>query len=273
MSEIATAERAAQLRQELNEHSYRYHVLSETIISDSEYDRLYHELRRIEEEHPELITSDSPTQRAGYEPISDLPKVTHVRPILSLGNAMSAQDIRTWYERIQKLLAEGAKPDFVVEPKFDGLTIVLTYENGLLIQGATRGNGITGDDVTPNVRTIGTIPLRIPVVGDEPKPPARLIVRGEILFLKDAFEKLNQQQREAGLPLYVNARNTASGSLKQKDPRMTAGRDLTAFIYGIVDARGEIPATQWGTLEFLRDLGFLLAEESTHFDDIEDVIE
>lgn len=264
------AKRAAQLRQELNEHSYRYHVLSDPIITDGEYDKLYHELKALEEADPDLITPDSPTQRAGYEPESDLPKVQHPRPILSLSNAFDTEGILAWYERVSKLLAEDTAVDFVVEPKFDGLSVVLTYQDGVLTQAATRGNGEIGDDVTLNVRTINTIPLRIPVVGDA-KVPARLAVRGEILFLKDAFAGLNARQKAEGLPLYVNARNTASGTLKQKDARITAERPLTAFIYAIVDADGDVPQTQWETLNYLKTLGFHLADEVRHFDDIQKV--
>ena len=265
------AERAAELRRELNEHSYRYYVLSDPVISDSQYDHLYHELRALEEANPDLITPDSPTQRAGYEPQGDLSKVTHPRPVLSLSNAFDTDDLLTWHERVTRLLPPSTPLEFVVEPKFDGLTVVLTYENGVLVQGATRGNGEVGDDVTANVRTVESIPLRIPVLEDGPPPPARLVVRGEVLFLKEAFEKLNQQQREADLPLYINARNTASGTLKQKDPRATAERDLSAFIYDILLVEGAAPRTQWESLAYLRDLGFPLTDEARLFNHIHDV--
>lgn len=260
-------QRAEQLRRELQEHNYRYHVLSAPIITDGEYDLLYHELRAIEEAHPELITSDSPTQRAGFEPISDLPKVPHIKPILSLSNAFSTEDILAWCERIKRLLTpeDREKLDFVVEPKFDGLTVVLTYENGVLVQAATRGNGDIGDDVTPNVRTIKSIPLRL--MGEN--IPPRLVVRGEVLFHKDDFKKINEKQAEEGLPLYVNARNTASGTLKQKDSRITATRPLIGYLYSIVDADGTIPPTQWATLQFLHGAGFLTASEAQYFDSIE----
>lgn len=269
---MTPAERAAQLRQELHEHNYRYHTLGDPIITDAEYDTLYHELRSLEETYPELITPDSPTQRAGYESDSDLPKIAHARPILSLSNAFNADDLWAWQERLQKLLAPQTPLDFVVEPKFDGLTIVITYEKGVLTQAATRGNGEVGDDVTANIRTVRSIPLKIPVRGETP-PPQRLVVRGEVLFLKHEFTALNEAQRAAGLPLYVNARNTASGSLKQKDARITATRALTAFVYDIVDADGEIPDQQWGRLAFLREMGFLLADEIRHFEDLHSVIE
>lgn len=267
-----SAERAEQLRRELHEHSYRYYVLSDPIITDGEYDVLYRELQKLETENPALITPDSPTQRAGYEPSGDLPKVQHVRPILSLSNVTNADEIHSWHERISKLLAPDTELDYVVEPKYDGLTVVLTYEDGVLTQAATRGNGEIGDDVTANVRTIYTIPLRIPIADDGPIPPHRLVVRGEVLFLKEDFAKVNERQLEADLPTYVNARNTASGALKQKDPRMTAERPLTGFIYAVVAADGEVPPTQWETLTYLRAMGFYIADAATYCASLEDVI-
>jgi DNA ligase (NAD+) len=268
------AARAAELRRLVNEHNYRYNVLNAPVITDGEYDALFAELKAIEAEHPELVTPDSPTQRVGSDLQSDLPKVRHVFPILSLSNTYSADEILAWRERIGKLLPEHAALDYVVEPKFDGLTVVLTYVNGVLVLGATRGNGEVGDDVTPNVRTVRTIPLRIPVSPDGPAAPPRLVVRGEVLFLKKDFEALNQRMREEGLPLYVNARNTASGALKQKDARVTASRPLSAYCYAIVDADGSVPATQWDTLRYLRSLGFLTADGVTrHNNDLENVID
>jgi DNA ligase (NAD+) len=259
---------AAALRQALNLHSYRYHVLSDPLISDADYDRLYHQLRALEEAHPELISPDSPTQRAGYLSDSDLPKLRHVRPILSLSNAFSPEDVLAWEERIRKLLPADTALDYVVEPKFDGLTIVLTYEGGVLVQAATRGNGELGDDVTANVRTIPSIPLKIPLHPDSPPVPPRVVLRGEVLMLKDDFRRLNASQAEAGLPIYVNARNTAAGSLKQKDARITATRPLRAFVYDMVDSDGPIPHGQWERLAALRQWGFLLSDEARHFESL-----
>jgi len=274
VSEQDLAARAAELRRELNEHIYRYFILNEPIITDAEYDALYHELKQIEAEHPELITPDSPTQRVGSDLQADLPKVRHVRPMLSLGNAFSADDVRAWHDRIRRLLPPDTPLDFVVEPKFDGLTVVLTYRDGVLEQGATRGNGEIGDDVTPNVRTVRSIPLRIPVNPREPAPPGRLIVRGEVLFLKKDFEKLNERQISEGLPPYANPRNTASGALKQKDARITASRPLTAFCYSIVDADSDVPDTQWETLQYLKALGFQIADDvARRFDTLDEALE
>lgn len=265
--------RVEELRRVLNEHIYRYHVLNAPIITDSEYDALFEELKRLEAEHPELITPDSPTQRVGSDLQEDLPKVRHPAPILSLGNVFSPEEIRAWRERIGRLLPENTRLAYVVEPKFDGLTVVLTYEDGVLVQGATRGNGELGDDITGNVRTVRTIPLRIPVSGNGPAIPHRLVIRGEVLFHKKDFAELNQRMVAEGLPPFVNARNTAAGAIKQKDTRITAQRPLTAYCYGIVAADGPVPATQWETLHYLRDLGFLTAHDVVQrFDNLDDVI-
>lgn len=275
MTEQSLAARAAELRRLVHEHNYRYFVLNAPVITDGEFDALLAELKTIEAEHPELITPDSPTQRAGSDLQSDMPKVMHPRPILSLGNTYSADEIRAWRERIGRLLPENFALDYVVEPKFDGLTIVLTYINGVLSVGATRGDGEVGDEVTPNVRTVRTIPLRIPVAPDGPPVPPRLVVRGEVLFHKKDFEALNQRMKDEGLATYVNARNTASGALKQKDVRVTASRPLTAYCYAIMDADGSIPipATQLETLNYLRALGFLTADGVIRrFDDLDELI-
>lgn len=267
------AQRAAALRAQLHDHSYRYYVLNDPVIADADYDRLYHELSQLEDEHPELITADSPTQRAGSDLTEGFPKVRHPSPVLSLSNAFSADDLLAWEERNQRLLPADTQPDYVLEPKLDGLSVVLTYERGLLTQAATRGNGELGDDVTANVRTIRTVPLRIPQRADGPPPPARLVVRGEVLFLKADFEALNQRQRAAELPLYVNARNTASGTLKQKDSRITASRPLTAYIYDILDSVGIALDTQWEMLDYLQQMGFNIPPGCAYFPTLSDIIQ
>jgi len=267
------AQRAAALRAQLHDHSYRYYVLNDPVIADADYDRLYRELSQLEDEHPELITADSPTQRAGSDLTEGFPKVRHPSPVLSLSNAFSADDLLAWEERNQRLLPADTQPDYVLEPKLDGLSVVLTYERGLLTQAATRGNGELGDDVTANVRTIRTVPLRIPQRADGPPPPARLVVRGEVLFLKADFEVLNQRQRAAELPLYVNARNTASGTLKQKDSRITASRPLTAYIYDILDSVGIALDTQWEMLDYLQQMGFNIPPGCAYFPTLSDIIQ
>jgi DNA ligase (NAD+) len=267
------ARHAAELREQLHYHIYRYNVLGDPVITDAEYDLLYHELKRLEDEHPELITPDSPTQRAGSDLSEDFPKVRHPAPVLSLANAFKEADLRAWEERNLRLLPAGTTLDYVLEPKFDGLTIVITYEDGTLTKAATRGNGEMGDDVTANVRTIRTIPLRIPLRPDGPPPPKRLVVRGEVLFHKADFDELNRQQEAAELPRYVNARNTASGTLKQKDSRITASRPLTAYIYSVLDSVGIVLDKEWDMLDYLRDLGFPIPQESEYYPTLSDIIQ
>ncbi|MFN8379193.1 MAG: NAD-dependent DNA ligase LigA [Anaerolineae bacterium] len=264
--------RAAELRALLHDYSHRYYVLSAPVVSDAEYDALYHELRTLEETYPTLVTSDSPTQRSGSDLSEEFPKTRHPASILSLANAYNEDELRAWEERNLKLLPAGTRLHYTLEPKLDGLTVVITYENGVLKQAATRGNGEIGDIVTPNIRTVRSVPLRIPVRGHRP-PPERLVVRGEVLFLKHDFQRLNERQREAGAALYVNARNTASGTLKQKDSRITASRPLTAYVYAIVDSRGIALDTQWEMLEYLRDMGFQVAPDSVLYPTISDVIQ
>lgn len=267
------ARRAAALREQLHDHSYRYYVLNDPVLTDADYDHLYHELKQLEDEHPELITPDSPTQRTGSDLTEGFPKVRHPSPVLSLSNAFSADDLLAWEERNRRLLPADAQLDYVLEPKLDGLAIVITYEHGMLVQAATRGNGEVGDDVTANVRTIRTVPLRVPRRADGPPPPARLVVRGEVLFLKADFEALNQRQRAAGAPLYVNARNTASGTLKQKDSRITAARPLTAYIYDVLDSVGIVLDTQGEMLDYLEQMGFNIPPGCAYFPTLSDIIQ
>jgi len=253
--------RITQLRAEINYHLYRYHTLDDPVISDYEYDRLFAELKRLEEENPHLITPDSPTQRVGAEPLPEFEKVTHPVPMTSLSNAFDDGDMRAWLKRIERLLPEGVTVDdleFVVEPKIDGVAVALTYEDGLLVRGATRGNGLVGEDVTTNLRTVRSIPLRIPVAGgdDAPPPPARIEVRGEVYISIADFEALNRQQAETGGKLYANPRNTAAGSLRQLDSRITARRPLAFFAYQIGYVEGATVNSQWEALQFLRALGF-----------------
>ena len=242
--------RAEALRRELNRHLHLYHVLSQPEISDAEYDALFRELQALENESPELVTPDSPTQRVGAEPAEGFAQVEHVTPMLSLGNAFDDDELLAWHTRATATL-ELDQFDMVCELKFDGLAVALTYENGVLVRGATRGNGSVGEDVTSNLRTIRSIPLR--VMGDA---PSRFEVRGEVVFPVSAFRKFNEEREAQGLQTYANPRNTAAGSLRQLDPRLTAERPLDIFIYGLGYAEGEVPPTQWETLQFLAGLGF-----------------
>ncbi len=248
--------RIDELSKQLHMHIYQYHVLNQPLITDAEYDRMLADLQQIEAEHPQYVRPDSPTQRVGSDLSGDFAKLRHPAPILSLANAFDEADLLAWEERNLRLLPAGAQLSYVLQPKLDGLAIVVTYEDGVLARAATRGNGETGDDVTANVRTIRSLPLRIPIDPSVGDAPVRLVVRGEILFHKEDFLALNREQVAQGLPAYINARNTASGSLKQKDSRETAKRKLTAYIYNIVDSDGPQLSSEWETLGYLRRLGF-----------------
>lgn len=255
--------RIADLSEKLHFHIYRYHVLNDPVISDGEYDGMFRELQLLEAEHPQYARADSPTQRVGSDLSGDFPKVEHPAPILSLANAFDEADLRQWQERNLRLLPSGSRLSYVLQPKLDGLAIVITYENGELTRAATRGNGVLGDDVTANVKTIRTVPLRIPVDPAAGDAPPRLVVRGEILFHKDSFLELNQEQEAQGLPAYINPRNTASGSLKQKDSRETAKRKLSAYIYDIVDSEGVEPQSEWEILQYLGAMGFQVISDAS----------
>ena len=267
-------ERLAQLRDEINYHRYRYYVLNAPVISDAEFDRLYQELVDLEAAHPELITPDSPTQRAGAEPLDAFEKVTHPAPILSLANAFDVKELYAWRKRIARYLPDPEMQlDYVAEPKFDGLTAVLTYRNGRFTLGATRGNGEVGENVTQNLRTIPSLPLKIPVdpASDLPSPPY-LVVRGEVYIPLDKFEALNARRLAEGKPLYRNPRNAAAGSLRQLDPKITATRPLSLFVYDLIAWDGvDIPNTQWERLQLLRQWGFPVSPEARICPTLDDV--
>jgi DNA ligase (NAD+) len=255
--------RLEKLKQEINHHNYRYHVLDAPVISDYEFDRLVLELRQIEASHPEWITKDSPSQRAGSPPLDKFSKVRHPAPILSLANAFNSNDVRAWFDRISKLDPRVISSNFVVEPKIDGLTVVLHYHEGLFVLGATRGDGVIGEDITANLRTIRALPLNLPVDPKGPNPPADLVVRGEAFITINDFEKLNNRLAQAGESPYQNPRNTAAGSLRQLDPGLTAKRPLTLLVYAIIVGDDSIPSTQMDRLHYLQLLGFPVPE--AHF--------
>jgi DNA ligase (NAD+) len=267
--------RMQQLIDQIHYHNYRYYVLNDPAIDDRAYDLLLRELQAIEAAHPEWVSADSPTQRAGGEPAEGFVKVQHPRPILSLANAFDADEVRAWLERIAKLLPDGmnaGKLAFVVEPKLDGLTAVLHYADGRFIRGATRGDGEVGEDITANLRTIRSIPLRIPVSKEGPPAPERLVVRGEVFFPLDRFEQFNAELEKSGEKTFANPRNAAAGSLRQLDPRITAQRPLSIYCYAVVDAPGVELRTQWDTLQYLRAMGFPVSTEIARFDDFQEVI-
>ena len=268
-----TTSRYEDLKEQVHLHNYRYHVLDAPLISDAEYDRLLNELKALEAAHPDWITPDSPTQRAGAPPLDKFEKVRHPAPILSLSNAFGADDARAWFERVKKLDQRVASAKFTVEPKIDGLSVVLHYRDGLFVQGATRGNGEVGEDITANLRTVRSIPLKIPVNSEGPQPPPYIVVRGEAFIEIKDFEELNKRLEEEGAKTYLNPRNTAAGSLRQLDPTLTASRPLTLLVYQIVYAEGgAVPTSQLETLAYLRALGFPVTRVVQRFDDLEDAI-
>jgi DNA ligase (NAD+) len=261
------------LKKELQFHNYRYYVLNDPVISDYEYDQKLKRLQAIEEDHPDWVTPDSPSQRAGAAPLEKFEKVNHPARILSLANSYSKEDIIHWFDRISKLDERVQDTGFTVEPKLDGLTVVLHYHDGVFVQGATRGNGEIGEDITENLRTIKALPLNIPVPKNGPAVPGVLIVRGEALILKSDFKALNDQLEKEGKKTYLNPRNTAAGSLRQLDSKVTAKRPLTLFIYAIVSHEdGDTPDTQWETLNYLKDLGFPVSDASQYIPDLGGVI-
>ncbi|HWM10093.1 MAG TPA: NAD-dependent DNA ligase LigA [Solirubrobacteraceae bacterium] len=261
-----SAERAAQLRRELEQHNHRYYVLDDPVIGDDAYDALLDELRRLEAEHPELVTPDSPTQRVGAEPVSKLEKVRHQQPMLSLANARSEEELRAWVARMRSHLAREGIEDpafrFVAEPKIDGLAISLLYRDGVLERGATRGNGEIGEDVTHNLRTIPAIPLRI-----DDAPPL-LEVRGEVYMSLPDFAALNERRAAAGLSTFMNPRNSAAGTIRQLDPQLAAERPLSLWCYGVTEGF----SSHWEALEWLRAHGFRVNEDIVRLDSEDEVI-
>jgi len=272
MSNDISQEKYEKLKEEINFHNYRYHVLDQPVISDAQFDKLLLELREIEDLHPEWVTADSPTQRAGTIPLSKFEKVEHPVPVLSLANAFKWEDVIAWRDRLLKINPAVSNAQFVVEPKIDGLTVVLHYQNGMFVKGATRGNGEVGEDITNNIRTIRSIPLRIPVGGKTIHVPDYLVVRGEVFITLSDFEMLNQKITEKGEKAYLNPRNTAAGSLRQLDPTITAKRPLRLYAYNILTSSGDVPKTQWGVLEYLKQLGFSVSEYSELCEDIKTVL-
>jgi len=250
--------RIEELREQLNRHSYLYYVLDSPEIPDSEYDRLYRELQQLEKQHPDLITPDSPTQRVGEQPLKSFSQVTHRIPMLSLDNVFSEDELAAFARRIHDRLGREEELDFNAEPKLDGLAVSLVYEHGLFVQAATRGDGTTGEDVTRNVKTIHSVPLRLTGKGY----PDLLEVRGEVFMPKSGFNKLNKRALEQGEKTFVNPRNAAAGSLRQLDPKITASRPLAFYCYstGAIED-GELPDTQNRILAQLKKWGLPVCPE------------
>jgi len=267
-------------------------VLDAPVISDGEYDQLWNEFKALEAEHPDWVTPDSPSQRAGMAVSEKFDKVRHPRPILSLANAFGAEDARAWYERIRKLDERVETAKFTVEPKIDGLSVVLHYRNGVFSQGATRGDGEVGEEITANLRTVRAIPLKIPVNSEQLSVssgqlsmfeqsattvdglPTYLVVRGEVFINDRDFEAMNTRLAEAGEKTYLNPRNSAAGSLRQLDPAITATRPLTILLYQVVYAEGgNVPTSQWELLAWLKSLGFPVTDIARRFETLEEALE
>src|SRR5437867_5457867 len=228
-------EEVAHLRREIERHNHRYYVLDDPEISDAEYDALFRRLQALEEAHPELRTPDSPTQRVGAAPATEFATVRHRQPMLSLQNVTTPEEMAAFDERVRKFLGR-ERIQYVAEPKIDGVAVELVYEKGVLTVGSTRGDGTVGENVTPNIRTIRSVPLRLR--GEAKTVPALLEVRGEVYLPLAAFRKLNREREEAGQPVFANPRNAAAGSLKQLDPAVTASRALALACHGVGEVRG-----------------------------------
>ncbi len=258
MADAATTQRVSELREQLHRHNYLYHVLDSPLITDAEYDALFRELQMLEEADPDLADPGSPTRRVGAAPAPQFDEVAHPVPMLSLGNAFDEEEFEAWRRRAAGVL-ERDEFAMVCEPKIDGLAIALTYEAGRLARAATRGDGVRGEDVTLNVRTIKSVPLVLQT--GVPAPP-RMEVRGEVYFPRDAFRRMNEEREAAGEPLFANPRNAAAGSLRQLDPRITASRQLAIWVYQLGWAEGaETPPTHSETMQWLQELGFRVNPE------------
>ncbi len=266
---MTVEDRAAELRRLISDANHRYHVLDSPTLSDGEYDDMMRELQALEAEHPELVTADSPTQRVGDIASSQFAEVEHPRPMLSLANARTDDEYRAWVERVRKLL-DGEPFQLVTEPKIDGLAISLIYEHGVFVRGATRGNGVVGEDVTANLRTIRAIPLGLPA-GDG-APPAVVEVRGEVYLPLQGFARVNEEQVAAGAKPFMNPRNSAAGSLRQKDPAVTARRPLSLWAYAVGHSEGLELESHWDALTWLREHRFPVSPDVRLHDDPDEAL-
>ena len=266
MVNASVVERVDVLRRELNYHNHRYYVLDDPVVSDAEYGQMLQDLRGLEEAHPELLTPDSPTQRVGAAPAEGFPQVQHRLPMLSLSNAFDLDALGTWHRRVQGLL-EVAHFPIVCELKIDGLAVSLIYQDGALVQGATRGNGLAGEDVTQNLRTVRGIPLTL--LGD---PPPYLEVRGEVYMPLESFRRLNELQAARGEPLYANPRNTGAGTIRNLNSRITSERNMQVWIYNLMDSGDRThPDNHWDSMEWLKTLGFRVISHNRLCQTLEEV--
>jgi DNA ligase (NAD+) len=276
MSSVVAEQRAAALRELVRFHNHRYHVLDSPLISDAEFDGLMRELRALEAAYPQLVTAESPTQRVGGAAVGAFGRIRHPQPMLSLGNAFVEQDLQVWRERVERLLGVDHVDGWVVEPKIDGLAVALAYRDGRLQYGATRGDGEVGEDVSANLRTIAGIPLQLSLhdagAAGPPQLPTSIEVRGEVYMRIADFEVLNDRLAAAGERVFANARNAAAGSLRQKDPALTASRPLRFFAYAVGPIEGVTLESQSQALAYLRTLGFPVNQDARRFSDFADVV-
>src|SRR3954469_15141711 len=272
MTHAQARARHAELADEIRAHDEAYYVRAQPSISDQAYDRLYHELLDLEKQFPDLVTPDSPSQRVGGAPLTEFKPVRHLAAMRSLDNTYSQEEVRGFVDRLQRLLP-GESLEWVVEPKVDGVAMNLRYENGAFVLGATRGDGTTGDEITANLRTIKSVPLRLKKSAT-PAPPV-LEVRGEVYMTKAGFKKLNAEMVAAGEEPYANARNTAAGSLKQLDSRIVAKRPLDIVVYGVGypdTAENRLFETHDEALKWLKSVGFKTPEKTWHCHDLEQLL-
>ncbi len=270
MNRQSAVERIEELREMIRRHDHLYYVLDSPELSDAEYDVLFRELQEWEDSFPDLRTADSPTQRVGGAPLSSFPSVQHEAPMLSLDSDQTEESLRRFTDRVERGLDDPSRAAWVVEPKLDGLSIELVYEHGLLARASTRGDGLRGEGITENARTIRSIPLRL--VEDARPAPALLAVRGEVIIRVDAFDDLNERLISEERPPFANPRNAAAGSLRQLDPAITASRPLEVYAYDVLASSGLDVSTQWDTLQALRDWGFLVNTYSERATDTEEIL-
>ena len=252
-------DRLEQLREQIRFHAHRYHVLDNPLISDGEYDALFRELLELEAAHPELVTGDSPSHRVGASPLQSFPPARHVSPMLSLENIFSAAEFASFEEKVRRYLKTDRPLRFITEPKLDGLAVELVYRQGVLVEGSTRGDGLVGENITAQLRTVPSIPLRLER-GDGTRVPDELVVRGEVFLPKKGFLQLNRQREDEGEAPFANPRNAAAGSLRQLDPRITAHRPLAFFVYGTGNSEVLAVTSQEAILSELRCFGFPVNE-------------
>jgi len=271
MTKDEAKKRIAKLREAIEKYRHAYHVLDESLISDEALDALKKELFDLEQQYPDLITPDSPTQRIGGEPLKEFQKARHEKPMISLNDAFSEQDVHDWLKRLENYLEREVKGGFYCEHKIDGLAIELVYENGVFIQGSTRGDGLVGEDITQNLKTVEAIPLRLDIKNSKSEIPSYLVVRGEVFMTRKDFARINKEQEKKGEKVFANPRNMAAGSVRQLDPKITASRKLDSYQYALVTDVGQ--KTHEEEHEFLKKWGFKTNPHNKLVKNVEEIFE